>query len=195
MDVDLEALVLEHAAAPAPERARRSSRRPSAAVEEQVLGDGERRDDRGSLVDTSDPLAPALAVGEAGRSCACEADPACIGRQQPGQHTDERGLAGAVAADQRARIADRDRHETSLSAWLAPKRFETPIASATGDAAKAASPVRRLGAMQTVPARPAIARYLTWLAQSVGSSTLAAVTTGAGSRSIRLPLKSSMRLS
>ncbi len=82
--------------------------------------------------------------------------------------------------------------ETSVSARLAPKLLEIPIASATAVPAAAPTPAPAIasGPALLVPLGP----YFTWLPQRVLSSTLALVTIGAGRRSIGLPLSSAIRL-
>ena len=184
------------AAAPA----RRSSRRAGRLrVEEQVLGDGERRDHGRLLVDAGDPLAPALAVGEAGRVLRRRGGPgrnrarAARSARRPGS-TCRRRCGRPARANRRPEPCS----ETSLSAWLAPKRFETPIASATGEAAQAGAP--RAAALASVPRRSPARRCHRALFDLVAPERRRrrrwpAVTIGAGSRSIRLPLNSSIRLS
>ena len=86
--------------------------------------------------------------------------------------------------------------ETSLSARLAPKLFETPTTSATGERLPAAPPpgAMPLPLICSCRARCRPRSYFTWLPQRLLSSALAAVTIGAGRRSIGLPLSSAMRL-
>ena len=57
------------------------------------------------LVDAGDPLAPSLSVGDRRRLFAMEADFPAVGLAQAGQDFNERRLAGAVAPDQRMRLA------------------------------------------------------------------------------------------
>ena len=57
------------------------------------------------LVDAGDPPAPSLAVGDRWRSLAMEADFPAVGFTKAGQDSDESRLAGAVAPDQRVRLA------------------------------------------------------------------------------------------
>jgi hypothetical protein len=82
-------------------------------VQEQVFRHRQRRHQRGFLVDAGDAVAPFLPLGDPRRIFSAE----------------------AVAAGTRI--------ETSLSAWLTPKRFETPDSSTIagpGVAASQASP-------------------------------------------------------
>ena len=60
------------------------------------------------LVDAGDPLPPALAVGDRRRRLAAKADLAAVGLAKAGQDADESRLAGAVASDQRMRLAGHD---------------------------------------------------------------------------------------
>ena len=60
------------------------------------------------LVDAGDPLTPSLAVGDRRRRFAPKADLAAVGLAKARQNSDERRLAGAVAPDQRMRLAGQD---------------------------------------------------------------------------------------
>ena len=75
------------------------------------------------LVDAGDPPAPSFAVGDGWRRFAMEADFPAVRLAKAGQDSDERRLAGAVAPDQRmrlagqdaqARVAERDRRAIAL---------------------------------------------------------------------------------
>ena len=115
--LDLEvagARVFRHRDVPAVEELARlpAKRRPAdqaalgrLAVDEEVLGDGELGNDRRMLVDAGDLLPPGLAIGDRRRRLAGEADLAGVRRAKAGQDADQRRFAGAVAADQRMRLA------------------------------------------------------------------------------------------
>ena len=74
-------------------------------VEEQVLGDGQLGDDGGLLVDAGDVPPPGVAVGQPRRGLAAERTAPASGACRPVRIDDQRRLAGAVAADQRVRLA------------------------------------------------------------------------------------------
>ena len=57
------------------------------------------------LVDAGDALAPSLAVGDRRRRLAAEANLAAVRLAKAGQDSDQRRLAGAVAPDERMRLA------------------------------------------------------------------------------------------
>ncbi|GAA3232320.1 hypothetical protein GCM10020216_051580 [Nonomuraea helvata] len=80
------------------------------AVEEEVLRDRERRDDRGLLVDAGDALPPRVTVGEGGCRLSREQHLALIGRLEPGEDRHQGGLTRAVPADERVglTLGDRD---------------------------------------------------------------------------------------
>ena len=88
------------------------------------------------------------------------------------------------------------RIETSLSAWLVPKLFETPDTSTIAGPGTAVSEAGCITAHTSTAGRLLrTAQFLAPFAHRLGSSTLAFVTVGAGSKSIGLPLTISMRLS
>ncbi len=75
------------------------------AVQEHVVRDGQRRDQREILVDGVDPERACVVDRPEGRLLAVDEDPARVGPVEPAQDLDERRLAGAVVADQAEALA------------------------------------------------------------------------------------------
>ncbi len=136
------------------------------AVDEQVLGDSQFGDDRRVLIDAGDLAAPGVPVGEWGCGVAVEADSALVGGFQAGEDPDQGRLAGAVASDECVGLARQDGEP------------------AVGEGGGGAVP------LDDAPRFNQWAAHLTVLPQSLGSSTLSFVTSGAGSWSSRMPLGS-----
>jgi len=106
---DVEVPVLEHghglvAQTPPVDQSQAVAR---LVVEKEVLRHCQVRNDHPTLVDAGDPLTPAAPVAERGRRPAAEPELATAGAVEAGQQPDQRRLAGAVATNQRPRIADR----------------------------------------------------------------------------------------
>ena len=74
-----------------------------------VLLDGHAAEDRGFLRQVADAEAGAAVHRHAGDVVAVELDGAVVGLDQAGDHVEDRGLAGAVRAEQADRLAARHR--------------------------------------------------------------------------------------
>ena len=96
-------------------------------AEEDVLGDGQLRDDRRLLRDRRDPVLERLARRAERDRLAVEQHAAAVGRERAGDDPAERRLAGAVLADERVdrAAANRERRRRRApgrrrSAWRRP---------------------------------------------------------------------------
>ncbi len=122
------------------------------------------------LVDAGDLAAPGVPVGQWRCGFAIEADGALVGGLESGEDVDQGRLAGAVAADEGVGLAGQD-GEASVGEG--------------GGGAVALDDAPSLG-----EGCDHSRTHLTVLPQSLGSSTLSLVTSGAGSWSSRMPLGS-----
>jgi hypothetical protein len=77
-------------------------------VQEEVLGHGQRGDDRRLLVDAGHPLTPGVAVGESWCGAAAEGHRPLVGGLEAGEDGHQGRLAGAVAADERVGLTGPD---------------------------------------------------------------------------------------
>ena len=73
-----------------------------------VVLDGEAAEDRRLLRQIADPEPRALVHRQRGDVLAVEFDAAAVGLDQPGDHVEDRGLAGAVGPEQPDRLAAAD---------------------------------------------------------------------------------------
>ena len=128
------------------------------------------------LVDAGDSPAPSLAVGDRRRRFAMEADFPAVGLAKAGQDSDQRRLAGAVAADQRMRLAGQ------YAQARVAERDGRAIALRDADRLDDRNGVSRAGLalLASRASRDAI-RYFGLLPQNALSSTFSLVTSGAGS--------------
>jgi len=111
---------IEHLSGVSPQRAPVDEAAPKRlSIDEQVFRNRQVRNDGGMLVDAGNPLAPSLAVGDRRRRFAAEANLAAVRLTKARQDSDESRLAGAVAPDQRMRLAGNTRKRASLSATVA----------------------------------------------------------------------------
>ena len=104
------------------------------------LGDGERREEPGVLeraTEAGDGPLVRLPVGDVE---AAEADPAALDRQEPRDAVHQRGLAGAVVADEPDDLAVASSRSTSSTAVMPPKRLVTPRHARTTSASSADDP-------------------------------------------------------
>ena len=101
------------------------------AAEEEVADDVEVVAEREVLEDRRD--AEVLGLGGAATLTGLPSNVIVpsSGRVDPGDGLDEGGLAGAVVADQGDDLAGVHVQSTSLSAWTAPNRLETPCIERT----------------------------------------------------------------
>ena len=74
-------------------------------AEHDVLGDGQDRDEHEVLVDHADPARDGIGRTEDVDRLAVEQDLALVGHRQPVEDVHQRGLAGAVLAEQRVDLA------------------------------------------------------------------------------------------
>ena len=112
LDVEFHAPACQHPLRLAPHRAPADPAEAASRlrVQQQVFRHRQRRHQRGFLVDAGDAVAPFLPLGDPRRVFSAEADAAGVRGNDAGQHADQRRFAGAVSADQRARIAGRHAH-------------------------------------------------------------------------------------
>ena len=110
-------------------------RREAAAgrvAHEDVLGDGQVREEARLLVDDGDAQRSGVGGPVQLRRRPVEEDRAGVGLVDAGQDLDQRALAGAVLADERVDLAGSSSSETLSSACVAAKRFETPLSATPG---------------------------------------------------------------
>ncbi len=115
-DIDFQAPLFEHPfrAPPQCRPAYPGLRDGWMRVEEQILRDRQSRYHRRLLIHAGDPLAPPYPVGKARRVLPFQPNPPVVRSNQPGQRTNQRRLAGPVAANEGTRITRWNRNRDLL---------------------------------------------------------------------------------
>ena len=107
-----------------------------------VVLDVEAAEDRGLLRQIADAEPRALIHRQRGDVVAVELDAAAVGLDQPGDHVEHRGLAGAVRPEQADRLAAPHVEARALHHLAAAEAFLHPM---RGEIVAAARPAARLG--------------------------------------------------
>ena len=92
-------------------------------VEKEILGDRQGRKHGPPLIHARHPLPPRGAIGDGRRRFAAELHGARSRRLQARQNADQRRFAGAVAADEAARVLERNRYRDVLEDGRGSKRL------------------------------------------------------------------------